>query len=343
MTSLNTKEKQLLFDYAVGITTEKESKEAKLLISVNEEAGGLYSNLKSALVPLGNLEDEVCPDDLAEGTIWRLNNMAKSSQLRLQQLITSEQTKKVTLRSRFWRNFGEIAAVAALILFVSGILLPPLNFARQKSWQTRCQKQLSSIFQGSSSYRGDHDGQLPSVATAAGEPWWKVGYQGTENHSNTRSIWLLVKGDYVDPADFVCPGRSQGRALQFDISDVSNYNDFPARRYVTYSFRIKCDKSLMESSHGRQALMADLNPLFEKLPQNYAGHLKLKLDESLLNINSINHNRHGQNVMFGDGSVNFVKSRNIGILQDDIFTLQNTDLYQGVEVPSCETDAFLAP
>ncbi len=342
MTSLNKKEKQLLFDYCIGITDDREAADAKLLISVNKEAAGLYSNLKASLKPLENDAAEVCPDDLAEGTVWRLNNLAKSSQLRLQQLIASEQGKKVTLRSRFWRNFGEIAAVAALVLFVAGILLPPLNFARQKSWQTRCQKQLASVFQGLNNYSSDHDGQLPSVATATGEPWWKVGYQGSENHSNTRSVWLLVKGEYVDPADFVCPGKSQGRALQFDISDVENYSDFPARRYMTYSFRIKCN-SPKDSSRGHQALMADSNPIFEKLPQNFASSLKLKIDKSLLNINSINHNRRGQNVMFRDGSVDFIEKRKVGISQDDIFTLQNTDSYKGVEVPSCDTDAFLAP
>jgi hypothetical protein len=35
--------------------------------------------------------------------------------------------------------------------------------------------------------------------------------------------------------------------------------------------------------------------------------------------------------------------RRIGIAEDDIFTLQNTDIYEGIEVPSYEADAFLAP
>ncbi len=343
MTSLNKKEKQLLFDYSLGITTDKETSEAELLISVNEEAGKIYSDMRAALSPLENIDEESCPDDLAEGTIWRLNNLARSSQLRLQQLLASEQAKKSVVGSRLWRNFGEIAAVAAVILFVAGILLPPLNFARQKSWQMRCQNQLSRIFQGLNNYSSDHDGQFPAVATATGEPWWKVGYQGNENHSNTRPIWLLVKGEYVSPADFVCPGRSQGRALQFDVSEVPNYNDFPARRYVTYSFRIRSNKPEEKGIGGRQVLMADSNPLFEKLPQNFSNPLNLKLNKSMLTINSLNHNRDGQNVMFRDGGVDFVERRNIGLSQDDIFTLQNTETYQGVEVPSCEADAFLAP
>ena len=342
MTQLNTQQKQLLFDYCVGLTTEKEASETRQLISSNEQASEIHSNLKAALAPLESLESESCPDDLAEGTIWRLNNLARSSQLRLQQLLAGEQARTVTTRSRFWRNLGEMVAAAAVIVFVSGVLIAPLRLARQKSWQHRCQMQLRHIWQGIKNYSSDHNGELPAVATAAGAPWWKVGYQGEENHSNTRHIWLLAKGNYVNPADFICPGRSQGRATQLDISEAKNYNDFPSRKYVTFSFRIRYKRG-SKSSIGRKVLIADLNPLFENLPQNYSSSFKLKLNKNLLTLNSTNHNRRGQNVLFRDGTVKFVKVRRIGIAADDIFTLQDTDIYQGIEVPTSETDAFLAP
>jgi hypothetical protein len=87
--------------------------------------------------------------------------------------------------------------------------------------------------------------------------------------------------------------------------------------------------------------MADWNPLFEKLPDDFSKELNLRLNKQLLSINSNNHKRRGQNVLFGDGRVEFMKTRFIGI--DDIFTLMDTDVYQGCELPSCETDFFLAP
>ena len=46
---------------------------------------------------------------------------------------------------------------------------------------------------------------------------------------------------------------------------------------------------------------------------------------------SMNHNRQGQNVLFSDGQVEFLKTRHIGILQDDIFTVQNIVEYRGNE------------
>ena len=87
--------------------------------------------------------------------------------------------------------------------------------------------------------------------------------------------------------------------------------------------------------------MADLNPLFESLPEDFSKEFILHPNKKLLTVNSINHNRRGQNVLFGDGSVEFLKKRIIGA--DDIFTLQNTNVYYGCELPSCVSDFFLAP
>jgi hypothetical protein len=343
MITLSSRQKQLIFDYCIGLTSETETAEVTQLLSSNEQAADLHAKLKAALSPLDSLEAEPCPDQLVEGTIWRLNNLARSSQLRLEQLLAQEQAKGARAKSRFWRNLGEMTAVAAAIVFVAGVLIAPLNFARQRSWQQLCQMQLQRVGQGIQNYSADYDGQLPAVATVTGAPWWKVGYQGNENHSNTRPAWLLVKGDYVDAADFVCPGRSQGRVTQFDAAQAKHYNDFPARRYMTYSFRIRCRRTGGKEMLGRKALVSDMNPLFERLPQNYAEPLVLRLTKELTNANSINHKRRGQNVLFCDGSYSFVKRRGVGIDQDDIFTLRDIRIYQGVEVPSCETDAFLAP
>ena len=343
MTRLSNPQKQLLFDYCIGLTTGEQTTEAERLISSNDEAAGIHSKLSAALAPLGGLRPETCPGDLAEDTISRLNNLARSSQLRLEQLLEAEESQTTATKSRLWWNLGRTVAAAAVIVFIVGVLIAPLNFARQKSWQHQCQMQLARIFDGISQYSSDHDGALPAVATMAGDPWWKVGSQGKENYSNTRHIWLLVKGKYVEPSDFICPGRKKGRVIRLGTSEINNYNDFPGRGYVTYSFRISGNKGDKKSSAGRKVLIADLNPLFEKLPNDYSGQFLLKLNKDLLAINSINHNRRGQNVLFGDGSYKFIKKRHTDISTDDIFTLQGTDVYQGVEVPSCEADVFLAP
>jgi len=344
MRSLHNQQKQLLIDYCIGLTSREEAAEAETLISSNEEAAELHAKLKSAFAPLESLEPEPCPDDLADRTIMQLNNLRESSQQQLKQLLSAEKTREVATKSWLW---GKRLAIAAVLLVVGAVSVNAyflvVNHVRHKSWRQQCAMQLQHIWKAINHYSSDYNGILPAVAVTADAPWWKVGYQGKENYSNTRPMWLLAKLDYSKPADFVCPGTSRGKTLQFDTLQVQNYNDFPSRDYITYSFQINCRTNPSGKLICRKVLMADLSPLFESLPDDYSKPLKLRLNKDLLTLNSINHKRHGQNVLFADGRVDFVKTRHTNLSEDDIFTLHDTDIYQGSEAPSRETDFFLAP
>jgi prepilin-type processing-associated H-X9-DG protein len=270
----------------------------------------------------------------------------EASEDRLEKLLVAEQTATTPLRIPFWRNWGDIAAVAAVLVLFVGIVLPALGYARQRYQQQRCQTQLAGVYDGVARYVADHDGHMPRVPTAPGSPWWKVGYQGVENVSNTRRAWLLVKEGYVDPSRFICPGRPESRDLRFDTLQVANYNDFPGTAYIHFSIRVGCPQSKQQGLTGRRVLFADRNPLSEKLPTDYSTSFSLRLCKDLMTSNSSNHNRRGQNVLFCDGSVEFTRRRNASVSEDDIYTLSNmTDgcEVRGHEVPSCDTDAFLAP
>jgi len=343
MNPLNNEQKELIFDYCIGITSQKETDEAEALIKSNKEAAEIHEKLKATMEPLGSLEPETCPDELVEKTIYRVQNHADTGQQHLRELLASEQDKKITIKIGPWRNWFETAAIAAAILFIAGVLIPTLGSARQKYQRYRCQTQMGSVFQGLSNYISDYDNKSPAVATIAGAPWWKLGDQGRENHSNTRNVYLLPKGGYVELESFVCPGCNQQKAEEITQSQIRSNKDFPDRSYITYSFQINCRKTASGKLLCRKVIMADMNPLFESLPDDFSKQFRVQLTRTLLTLNSINHNRRGQNVMFGDGHIKFIKSRFIGISEDDIYTLQDTDVYQGCEVPSCETDFFLAP
>ena len=341
MTSLSNEQKQLLFDYCIGLTSGEEPAEAESLISGNEEAAEIHSRLKSVVALLESLKVEPCPDHLVEGTIQRLNG-AHATEVKLQRLLATEQSRGVSVSNQFWPRLGKLLASAAVFMIGISIVLSSLGYARNRAWQQRCIMNLYSVFDGITNYASDHDGSLPAVAAAAGEPWWKVGDQGRENHSNTRALWLLVQLNYSKAADFLCPGSSGGKPLQLDTSHLSQYYDFPGRQYVTYSFQIRCQQAGGKLIC-RRVLMADANPLFENLPNDHSKSLLLELNKELLTRNSSNHKRRGQNVLYGDGRAEFLRTRRAGILEDDIYTLQNVDIYEGREVPTCETDFFLAP
>lgn len=345
MIPLNSEQKQLIFDYCLGLTSTEQTAEAEALISSNKQAAVIQTKLKATLEPLNSLEPESCPDSLAERTVLRLNSLANSSQERLQELLAREQSKKFTPKSWLLAGFGRRLATAAVLMIAGSMLITTFKavsgYARYHSLRQQCQMQQSSIFQGLHNYISDHDGQPPAIATSAGAPWWKVGDQGEENHSNTRRVYLLVKEGYVKPVDFVCRACEHGENIQMTPSQLGKFKDFPSKRYVTYSFQISCRQTGNGTLLCRNVIMSDWNPLFEELPDDFSKQLNLRLNKKLLTLNSINHNRRGQNVLFGDGRVEFLKTRFIGT--DDIFTLQDTDVYQGCEAPSCKTDFFLAP
>jgi hypothetical protein len=349
MTTLTDQQKQLIFDFCIGVASEDDPAQAEQLIASNEQAAQFHEKIQASLAPLEAVETELCPDRLVEGTMWRITNQSHPSHERLEQLLASERARDPIPKRYVLGRLGRIVATAAAVLIIAGIWVGPMSYARQKYWQMRCESQLGRVFLGLKNYMADHDNRMPAVATAEGSPWWKIGYPGQENHSNTRHWWLLVKGGYAEPADFVCPGCRRGKVIRMDpvpMAIGAASNDFPDREHITYSLRIRCQKSYGAGQTTRKVLIADLSPFFENLPRDYSKPLKIQIDQSLLFLNSINHNRHGQNVMFCDGSIEFVKTRKIGISLDDIFTLREMRAgseIRGYELPSCETDAFLAP
>jgi len=343
MTSLSEQQKQLLFDYCLGLTSELESAQAEELVLCNDHAARFVGLVKASLSPLDSIASEPCHDELAEGTIWRAHQAVRTSRLQLNQLLAEEQNRSAGVKVGLWRNIFGRLATAAVFIIVGSVLITgghlASSYAHQKYWQTQCGARLAGMFQSLSNYRADNDGQMPALAAAPGAPWWKVGDQGPENVSNTRRMWILVKNNYAKPTDFLCPARKTDCGFSCNPKD---YNDFPNRKLVAYSFMIGCPKS-GSADVGRRVIVADMSPVFENLPSPSEGALIVKLSDELLKRNSSNHSGRGQNVLFCDGSVIFIKTRHTDPSLDDIFTLQNTLAYQGTELPSSESDAFLAP
>jgi hypothetical protein len=342
---LSDQQKQLLFDYCFQTTTEQETAQAQELVFSNDEATRFVASVKASLSPLDSIADEICPDELAEGTIWRAQQAVRTAQVRLNQLLAEEQNRKVSARQGIWRTiFGQFATAALFIIVGGGLLTGgkvATNYAHQKYSQTQCGSQLAGLYQGLSNYKDDNNDHMPTLmpilASTTGTPWFKVGEQGSENVSR---MYVLVKYGYVDKNDFMCPGRRSPKGKDYD---PKNCNDFPDRSLVTYSIRISCPESASAES-GRWVIIADRSPVFEGifLPSSKCA-LPITVSDALLKLNSVNHKGRGQNTLFSDGSVTFVRVRFTDASLDDIYTLQNTKTYNGTELPATEADTFLAP
>ena len=208
MISLTVEQKDLLLEYYFGCCDEQRCVEAARLIAEDVRAAEFYNKLTHSLSPLDTLSGESCPDYLHQKTLARIEQIAFDSSNRLHQLLKQEQSANA---KSFWANFSEVATIAAAILIFVSVYIPITRNMRYAAWRTKCQAALSGISNGMVRYSNEHDQSLPAVQLKAGAPWWKVGYGGDENYSNTRHLWLLVKNNYLEPELFVCPSRAQGR------------------------------------------------------------------------------------------------------------------------------------
>jgi prepilin-type processing-associated H-X9-DG protein len=340
MTQLNNQQKELLFDYCLGITSEAESAQAQELVFSNEQAAKFVTSIKASLSPLESINPEECPSELAEGTVWRIKQTLRTSQAGLNELLKAEQKHQ----TGWWPDiFGRLATAAVFVIVGSALITGgrmAATYARQMSWQTKCGSQMASLFSGLSNYKNANNGQMPVLASSPGTPWWKVTDQGSENVSNTRRMWVLAKHGYLKPDAFMCPVTTPKPSCNFSCNP-KEYNDFPQRYLVTYSFRIGCPKAGVEQM-SRQVIIADMSPIFANVSAAEK-ELNVNLSDALMKRNSPNHGGKGQNVLFCDGSVVFVKDHTVDVSKDDIYTIQGRQTYQGVEVPTSEADIFLAP
>jgi hypothetical protein len=354
MKTLSKHQQDILLDFYFECAGQEESETAKQLLLSHRGAREFYDKLNHSLLPLENLDlnqHQSCPETLVEKTLEKIYShqlVNTPSANKLGQLLANESEKIITKRPSFWRSFSEAVSVAAAIAIVSGLFVPVTRQMRAQAWQTACQANLNNVSQGVARYAGENQGFLPAVQTRAGNPWWKVGSTQPQNQSNTRHVFLLVKRNYVNPKSFICPGNCRSRTLpNLDPEQIQSMQDFPDRRYITYSFKLICDtnKAILPST--ATPLMSDVNPIFEscvKLPKDVsrAEFEPVKLNEQLLKASSSSHRGKGQNIMFSDGTVKFTSQR-VFDQNDDIFTLQGQDTYQGNETPSCDKDVFLVP
>ena len=344
MSQLTNEQKELVLEYFFACTDEERFRQAEELVTTNHEAAELFTRLQATTKIMDSLRDvPQCPDALMQATLMRLNAAARSSQLRLTSLLDAEQRRSAYRGRGFLGKIAEVAAVAAVVTLLGGAAILSLRHARDMSWQTRCEAQLSSIARGITQYEQSNSGQLPLVAMKEGSPWWKVGYQGKVNESNTRQLWMLVKGGYVQPGVFVCPASPLGSKPEAQKADFLDGQDFPSRKHITYSLRIISVPNPEDPASGRYILLADVNPIFENLPENYSQGFLRELNKRLMQANSVNHGGRGQNVLLSDGSVEFLRTRIWGPDGDDIYTVEGKDKYYGHEVPASVADVFLAP
>lgn len=170
--------------------------------------------------------------------------------------------------------------------------------------------------------------------------------------STTRNLWLLIRGTgggSITVKQFRCPSSDD---VVDDTEDLARYYDFKGYRTISYGYHVPYGKENQsrpsEDIDIRMGLIADKGPFSQEgttcddgdgfpADQAFSGQfspcgprypnttiLKDKLEEWRA-WNSGNHggrcSGEGQNVLFGDSHVEFVKKPIVGVDEDNIYTV----------------------
>ncbi len=193
---------------------------------------------------------------------------------------------------------------------------------------------------------GATDPVVPDLNTVDNAPPGNV-YFGVANN-----MWQLVRGDFAEANIFRCPSDPDNKNWEFDMEDISGgsggsgpeyFWSFPFKGWSTgihselsYSFiqpwslfstgkrsgdvwGPETDARVVlgadQNNGGKDNDYNNYNPTYRE-----SGGGKPIYGNMKKYVNSKNHGGDGQNVMYGDGHVNFERSAYVGVNGDNIYT-----------------------
>ncbi len=240
-----------------------------------------------------------------------------------------------------WMRWRELVSVAAVLLIAASVVWPVVASARNYSRRVSCDSNLGSVASAMSHYATDNRESMPQAMAGIGSgSIWDVNPRAaTANSANLYKLPLL---GYSKLRDLACPGNAQACRGECPAGAV----DWSSLAEISFSYQILqglASRKLTEP--GRRVVMADRSPVIRRA---VAG---LAVDPM---ENSDTHNWTGQNVLFSDGSCEWMRtpvrdgSDNIWLPSVRVVTreMQVGNLIitlKGVEVPSSPIDAFVGP
>jgi len=259
----------------------------------------------------------------------------------------------------------ELLVAAAAILILLAIFIPYLEKFRESARRTVCAQHLNLLGTALRNYAQDNGYDFPRARydstgnpngyTAFTGPWSTDAFSpnsAVSPNDVTASLWLLLKSGYVsDPGLFICPGSDNWPDPMTDAhgraSDLRHRANFQASYNLSYSYATPFSNAWnyrLNSDHlpADFALMSDKNPGFATNGSSVIGpaHNAPPLDMAVLN--SFNHQRAGQYVLFAAGYVKFEPNPYCGVEGDNIFTALAPQRMNG-EHPALDGTGYIGP
>jgi prepilin-type N-terminal cleavage/methylation domain-containing protein len=276
----------------------------------------------------------------------------------------------------------ELLVVISIIGLLAAMALPSLYQARSLARRTSCMASLKAALSGLSQYATEFGARLPTRGFGPGTTRFDVigadvGTEAASANSNSRSLFIAVRLEYVKSNALICPTTrdapasstgSGGVYFDFDVGAGGGY-----KNKLSYSYHLQFQDRpataqrgypLTKSCDSRMAVLADRSPMltYPGQPVNggyQASRIGVPTGLVASQANSPNHDGKGQNVGFLDEHGTWANSPVVGpvvgtlrgmAILDNIYTVWSGNdrangaiAADGSSMPMGELDCFLVP
>jgi prepilin-type processing-associated H-X9-DG protein len=238
-----------------------------------------------------------------------------------------------------------LVAVGGIMMYVS-FKESPFGNALSEANRTMCKSNLKQLGTALRIYAVSNRGRYPSLYSRSSDPrsakevwggdWDPATFKLRDRDqgrsagvgtlrpmtSNTHCLWLLVREGHATEDMFICPEDLDAEESLTSVS--SDWWDFKSLRSCSYSYQNQLGRTTSGSVAPGVIVAADKCP---KRPgaMASAGPVKPAAAEWHLQ-NSPNHFMDGQNVLYGDGHVEWHDTPNCGHGGDNIWTKGTWDV-----------------
>ena len=238
----------------------------------------------------------------------------------------------------------ELLMIFLILAVVAGIVIPLVTNQRDRSARAMCMSRLRAIGQAILLYSNDNRGAYPRTRASTEPvrvPTWGTGAAATQPFTDpngpadndvSAAIFLLLRTQDVTPEVLNCPATNAESDKFAGLTAVQRSNFTDVKRNLSYSYQnpYPSNSTIEKSRRG----------ISRHIPPGSEYPLAADINPGKDGGNSVNHNARGQNVLYGDGHVAWVKDALVGVNGDNIYTATDGSV---VASPADPDDSILLP